>query len=537
MMVDATAADAAAGVAARGIALWPVVIPLGGAAITILLRRRPALQRGVMEAAVLLMLAASIWLLAHVAPGRVAGMAFGGWGAPFGVTFVADRLGAALTTVTGLVALAVAIYARAEVRARRRRAGFDPIFLAMLASVNGAFLTGDIFNLYVWFELMLVAAMGLVTIDRRPAQVDGAIRYAAMSMLGATFILIGIGFLYGATGTLDMASISAALVGREPSVTLSAAAYLLFAGFALKAGLFPFFFWLPASYHTAPITASAALAGLLTKVGFYACLRVFVLVFHAAGEPVVPGLPALFAIVAVATMVLCVLAAIAQIDIRRLLAFHIIGQVAYMMLGLALFSLLGITAAIFYMWHSMLVQAGLFLGAGAVGRATGGYDLRRAGGLMRERPLTAALFATLALSLSGVPPLSGFWAKFLVIDAAFRGGAFWLGVMALIVGLLTLYSMSKVWTDAFWRSPPRARKLTRGVPPAMLGAVALLAACTMGIGLAVGPISSFARAAAVQMLPSAAAGDQAASGAAVPMPSPAISGQASPATIVAPRTP
>jgi multicomponent Na+:H+ antiporter subunit D len=156
---------------------------------------------------------------------------------------------------------------------------------------------------------------------------------------------------------------------------------------------------------------------------------------------------------------------------------------------------------------------------------------------MRERPLTAALFATLALSLSGIPPLSGFWAKFLVIDAAFRGGAFWLGVMALIVGLLTLYSMSKVWTDAFWRSPPRARKLTRGVPPAMLGAVALLAACTMGIGLAVGPISSFARAAAVQMLPSAAAGDQAASGAAVPMPSPAISGQASPATIVAPRTP
>ncbi|HET7551920.1 MAG TPA: proton-conducting transporter membrane subunit [Gemmatimonadaceae bacterium] len=510
-------ADTVADTMADGIAFWPVAIPLGAAAITTLLRRRPALQRGAMEAAVLLMLASSVWLLAHVAHAGIAGMAFGGWGAPFGVTFVADRLGAALTTVTSLVALAVAIYARAEIRARRRRAGFDPIFLAMLAAVNGAFLTGDIFNLYVWFELMLVVAMGLVTIDRRPAQIDGAIRYAAMSMLGATFILIGIGLLYGETGTLDMASISAALVGREPSMTLSAAAYLLFAGFALKAGLFPFFFWLPASYHTAPITASAALAGLLTKVGFYACLRVFVVVFHAVGEPAVPGLPALFTMVAVATMVLCVLAAIAQIDVRRLLAFHIICQVAYMMLGLALLSLLGITAAIFYMLHSMLVQAGLFLGAGAMGRATGGYDLRRAGGLMRERPLLAALFATLALSLSGVPPLSGFWAKFLVIDAAFRGGATWLGVTALVVGLLTLYSMSEIWTDAFWRSPPRPGKLTRAVPPAMVTAMALLAACTMGMGLAIGPVSGFARAAAVQMLTPTTTGQDASSPTAAPM--------------------
>jgi multicomponent Na+:H+ antiporter subunit D len=504
MIVDSMAgatAGVATGVTDSGMALWPVVIPLGAAAITVLLRRRPAIQRGVMEAGVLLMLVASVWLLAYVAHGQVAGMAFGGWGAPFGVTFVADRLGAALTTVTGVIALAVAIYARAEVRARRRRSGFDPIFLAMLASVNGAFLTGDIFNLYVWFELMLVAALGLVTIDRRPAQVDGAVRYAAMSMLGATFILIGIGLLYGETGTLDMASISGALAGRAPSLTLSAAAYLLFAGFALKAGLFPFFFWLPASYHTAPIAASAALAGLLTKVGFYACLRAFVLVFHVAGEPVVPGLPMLFTLVAATTMVLCVLAAIAQVDIRRLLAFHIICQVAYMMLALALLSLVGITAAIFYMLHSMIVQAGLFLGAGAIGRATGDYDLRRAGGLMRERPLTAALFAILALSLSGIPPLSGFWAKFLVIDAAFRGDAIWLGVIALVVGLLTLYSMSKVWTDAFWRSAPHPGRSTRRVPPAMVGAMALLAACTLGMGLAIGPVSSFARAAAVQMQP------------------------------------
>ncbi|MHB1224180.1 MAG: proton-conducting transporter transmembrane domain-containing protein [Gemmatimonadaceae bacterium] len=503
-------ADGLASVARDGAAIWPVAVPLAAAALTILLRRHQALQRAAMEGGVLLMLVASLLLLARAARGEVVTMAFGGWGAPFGVTFVVDRLAAALSAVSGVVALAVAIYARADIRARRRRAGFDPLFLGMLAAVNGAFLTGDLFNLYVWFELMLVAAIGLVAIDRRPSQMDGAIRYAAMSMLGATFILIGIALLYGEAGTLDMASLSATLAGREPSLALSASAFLLLAGFALKAGLFPLFFWLPASYHTAPITVSAALAGLLTKVGFYACLRVLVVVFHLADivpdSEVVPGIPVVLALFAAATMIVGVLASLAQWDIRRLLAYHIVAQVAYMMMGLALVSALGTGAAIFYMLHSMLVQAGLFLGAGAIARASGSYDLRRCGGLMRERPLLTAVFATLALSLSGIPPLSGFWAKFLVIDAAFRDRAAWLAVIALVVGFLTLHSMSRLWTQAFWQQRPRPGQVLRRVPPAMTAAVAILATCTLGIGLAIEPVSSFARAAAVQMMSSAAVG-------------------------------
>ncbi|HYC33959.1 MAG TPA: hypothetical protein VEB59_16835, partial [Gemmatimonadales bacterium] len=181
---------------AGGMALWPVAVPLAAAALAVLLRRRPLLQRGAMEAAVVLMLLSAVMLLARVAQGPTLVLDFGGWGAPFGVTFVADGLSAALCTVTGIVALAVAVFARADIRARRRRAGFDPLFLGMLAAVNGAFLTGDLFNLYVWFELMLVTALGLLTLDRRPAQIDGAFRYAALSMLGATFMLVGIGLLY-----------------------------------------------------------------------------------------------------------------------------------------------------------------------------------------------------------------------------------------------------------------------------------------------------------------------------------------------------
>jgi len=484
-----------------GLALWPVAVPLAAAAITAMLRRSPALQRAVMEGGVLLMLAASLILLTRVASGEVLGIRFGGWGAPFGVTFVADRLGAALSAVTGVVALAVAIYARADIRARRRHAGFDPLFLAMLAAVNGAFLTGDIFNLYVWFELMLVTALGLVTLDRRRAQIDGAIRYASMSMLGATFMLIGIGLLYGETGTLDMAALSATLAGRSPTVTLSVSAFLLLAGFAVKAGVFPLFFWLPASYHTAPITVTAALAGLLTKVGFYACLRIFVVVFGIVDTAIVPGLAPLLALLAAATMIVSVLAAIAQVDIRRLLAYHIVGQVAYLMMGLALASILGLAAAIFYTVHTMLVQTGLFLGAGAIARVNGSYDLRRRGALLRTHPLLAALFALMALSLSGVPPLSGFWAKFGIIDAAFRADATGLAVLALIAGFLTLYSMSMLWSHAFWKTAPRVRHGVRRVPPAMLIALALLGACTVGLGIAIEPAARFARAAATQMTP------------------------------------
>ena len=493
---------------ADGLAIWPVIVPLGGAALTLLLRRRPALQRAVMEVAVAAMLLASALLLARTMGGATLVAKFGGWGGPFGVTFVADLLSATLCTAAGVVALAVAIFARADVRARRRRAGFDPLFLGMLAAVNGAFLTGDIFNLYVWFELMLVTALGLMTLDRRPAQVDGAIRYAAMSMMGATLMLVGIGLLYGEAGTLDMAHLAATLAGGAPSTTRTVAAYLLLAGLVLKAGLFPLFFWLPASYHTAPVTVTAALAGLLTKVAFYACLRVFVVVFGVgSGAAAVAGVPPVLALLAVATMLVGVLAAIAQVDVRRLLAFHVVGQVAYLVMALALASRLGVAAAIFYTVHTMLVQTGLFLGAGAIARAGGGYDVRDLGGLIREHPRFSALFAVLALSISGIPPLSGFWAKALVIDAAFRSGvpgAGWLAAVALVTGFLTLYSMSLLWSQVFWRPRARAGHSARRIPGAMIAAVALLAACTLGIGLAVEPVVRLSRAAATQLMPAAA---------------------------------
>ena len=485
-----------------GYTVWPVVIPLVAAACTMLIRRRGA-RRWVMEAAVLLTVVAAVTLLVRVTAGGTMVMKFGGWGAPFGITFVADSVGALLTATAGVVALAVAVFARADIRARRRNAGFDPLFLGMLAAVNGAFLTGDIFNLYVWFELMLVTAIGLMTIDRRRDQIDGALRYAPMSMMGATFILVGIALLFGEAGTLDMAHLATVLGGRPPSMAVTASGFLLLAGFALKAGMFPLFFWLPASYHTAPIPVTAALAGLLTKVAFYAMLRVLVTVFGYGAGGALPGAQLLLAILAGATMLVAVLAAIAQVDVRRLLSFHVLGQVAYLVMALAVASFAGITAAIFYTVHTMLVQTGLFLAAGAMQRASGSHDLRAAGGLIREHPYFTGLFAVLALSMSGVPPLSGFWAKFLVFEAALDAGTVastFLVVIALVTGVLTLYSMSLLWLRAFWNPRRVGHAGRRPIPRAMLAGVGIIVACTIGIGIAVDPILGLSRAAAAQLV-------------------------------------
>ena len=472
----------------------PLLGPLAAAALTVPVRHRPLVSRTVMEAAVGLGAAAALLLfLAVEARGSIV-MRMGGWPRPFAIAFVADRFSALMVLVTAVVALAGAVHARAAIGRRRRRAGFDPLFLGLLAAVNGAFLTGDLFNLYVWFELMLVAALGLMLLDRRPAQVAAAFRYAAPAMVAAAAILLGIGIIAAETGTLDMAAAGAVLAGRPPTLAVAAAAALLMGGFALKAGLVPFHLWLPATYPQAPLVVQGIFAGLLTKVGFYAAARVLTALF---GTGLLAGMAAALALAGVATMLLCALAALAEQDLRRLLAWHVIAQVGYMATGLGAATAAGVQAAIFFMAHSMLVQTNLFFVAAAAARAGCSLDLRRSGGVVRAQPLLAGLAAVPILSLAGIPPLSGFWAKFGVIGAAFAGQSPWLGIAALIAGLLTIVSMAGVWARVFWQLPTAAGA-GRRVPVAMLFSIALLSAATLGIGLAPNGLWQVAAAAAAE---------------------------------------
>jgi multicomponent Na+:H+ antiporter subunit D len=470
---------------------WPVLIPIFTAALTAALWAWPTAQRVVGTASLVLLLGVSLWLAVVVAEQGVIAKQFGAWGAPFGITFVADPLSAAMIAISGILAFAVGIFSLADIRPRQERAGFHPLYHGLLAGVNGAFLTGDIFNLYVWFEVMLIASLGLLVLNRGKAQLDGALKYAAMNLFGTILFLIAVALLYGAAGTLNMADLARILPQTEMTSGLTISALLFLAAFGIKAGLFPLFFWLPASYHTAPITVSAIFAGLLTKVGVYAAFRVFTLLFEIEGG----GLREIVAFIAAMTMITGVFGAVIQWNVRRILSFHIISQIGYMLLGLALATPVALAGAVFYIVHHIIVKANLFLLAGAIQRAAGTDDLHKAGGLLKSHPMLAVLFLIPALSLAGLPPLSGFWAKFLVIDASLRAEAWILAVIALAVGSLTLLSMSKIWMEAFWKKPVLVRKTPRKVPMAFMLPIMMLGAVTLTIGLYAEPFVEYARAA------------------------------------------
>jgi multicomponent Na+:H+ antiporter subunit D len=366
----------------------------------------------------------------------------------------------------------------------------------MLAGICGAFLTGDIFNMYVWFEVMLISSFGLLVIGGGRAQLDGAIKYVGLNLIATVAFLSGVGLLYGATGALNMADLHGRLAGREGETAIVAAAAFLIFAFGSKAALFPVFFWLPASYHTPPAAVSALFAGLLTKVGVYALIRTFTLIFvHDTAYT-----HGLLLIVSGLTMLAGVMGAMVQSEMRRILSFHIISQIGYMVAGLALFGLttdpnlraLALAAAVFYIVHHILVKTNLFLVSGVVDRLQGTFHLGPLGGLYRQRPGFSILFAVPAMALVGMPPLSGFFAKLAIIRVALSLEQYVLVFVALVTSLLTMYSMTKIWNEAFWKEAPEGEGTivpTSEDPeqgrlrPLMVGPIIALAAMTIAIGI------------------------------------------------------
>jgi multicomponent Na+:H+ antiporter subunit D len=481
----------------------PLVIPFGAAVLAFLARNHAA-GRWISVGGAALQLAAAAALMQVVWARGVVAAQMGGWPAPFGITLVADLLSAAMVVITALVALAVALYALADIDRGAEAQGYHALFNVLIAGVTGAFLTGDLFNLYVWFEVMLIASFGLLVLGGGRERIDGAVKYVALNLVSTILFLTGIGLLYGMTGTLNMADLSLAVEEADQGL-LTVVALAFMVAFGVKAAVFPLFFWLPASYHTPAFSVSAVFAGLLTKVGVYALIRMFTLVFdHDTGLT-----HGLLLWVAALTMVTGVLGAAAQSDFRKILSFHIVSQIGYMIMGLALFTPLALVGAVFYLLHHIVVKANLFLIAGVAQRLAGGTALARIGGLYASAPLLALLFLVPAFSLAGFPPLSGFWAKFLLVRAALEVGGWAIAAVALLVGLLTIYSMTKIWAAAFWEPhpeglEPRLSRLDRGARLALLAPVAGLALVTLGIGLHPEPFVALAERAAAQLLDPAA---------------------------------
>ena len=473
----------------------PILLPLSTAAILLLAPKRPLLQRCIALAGSSLLLGAALLLFRRVESGGIQVLQVSGWPAPFGITLVADLLAAMLVLMVGIVGVAIAAAGFAGVDPRREAFGYHPLIQVLLMGVAGAFLTGDLFNLYVWFEVMLVASFVLMALHRTRAQAEAAFKYVTINLIASSIFLTALGLLYGVTGTLNMAELATVWPALHTPGIDTVLAVLFVIAFSIKAGLFPLFFWLPASYHTPPAAIGAVFAGLLTKVGVYALMRIFTLLFQNAPE----ALFTLLLVMSVATMVIGLVAALNECDFRRILSFNLVGHIGYTTASLSVMTPPALAGGIFYVLHHIVVITNLFLVSGVLLRLRRTTDMRGLGGLYRSQPVFSALAMVPVFSLAGVPPLSGFLGKLAILQGTFAADAYWLGGAVLVVGLLTLLSMGRTWSDAFWRPPAAARDLTvAGMP--LLITICGLSLVTIAITFVAGPLFELTSRAAHQLL-------------------------------------
>ncbi len=482
----------------------PIILPMLSALTGLLLRNSMPAQRSLSLVGPLTIAISGLWLLIVAENDGIQAMTLGAWPAPFGIVLVADHFSAFMLTVAGLVSLAAIIYSFAVLHERNIRFGHYSAVNLMLAGVAGAFLTGDMFNLFVWFELMLIASFVLLALGGGRRRIEGSVKYVAINLVSSAFFLAGVGILYAITGTLNMADISVKIgeVDNQGLVTVTAMFFIV--SFGLKSAAFPLFFWLPASYHTPSIEVTALFSGLLTKVGVYALLRVFTLIFWND----VDFTHTLIMVIAGFTMVIGVIGAVAQYDYRRLLSFHIVSQIGYMLMGLSIFTPAAIAGAILFMAHNMLVKTSLFLVGGVLAHYSGTESLSRMGGIYRSRPFLAGLFAIAALSLAGLPPSSGFISKLALVRAGIDAEDYAIIGVSLGVSLFTMYSMVKIWNSAFWRplpenaprSVPSLRELRPIEQALMMGPIILLIGLSVVLGFVAQPVLEIATTAADSLI-------------------------------------
>jgi len=474
----------------------PVLVPLVAAALMLIVRPLLA-QRTISVAALLASLVTSITVLVDVwGDGPVKVVRLGGWPGEFAITMVADRLASVMVVVALVVVSAVLVYAMGQGGADEKSPFYHPVYMVMAAGISQAFLAGDLFNLFVAFEILLMASYVLLTLEGTSAQIRSGTTYVVLNVIESMVLVVTVGLIFAATGTVNMAELPERLAALPDGVRMGLQLLLLLA-FGIKAAVFPLFFWLPDSYPTAPSSVSAVFAGLLTKVGVYCLIRVQTLLF--------PGeLDGLVMVIGALTMLIGVIGAVSHTDMKRILSFHIISQIGYMVFGLGVGGPVAIAATIFYLIHHIPVKTSLFLVEGIIERDSGSSSLDSVSGLARRSPFLAVLFLVPALSLAGLPPLSGFLAKFAIVRAGLEDAQY-LGVaVAIVVSLLTLVSMVKIWVGAFWGDvEPVDRVDVVGLlrrQPLMAVGTAVVVIVSLTIAVAAGPLYDFAEKAARQAL-------------------------------------
>ncbi|OHQ76725.1 Na+/H+ antiporter subunit D [Corynebacterium sp. HMSC073H12] len=498
----------------------PIIVPAATAAIALLLARFPKAQQAIALFSLGSLLGVAGALVYLIYAHGIHTVQVGGWDAPIGITLVADNLAVLMVTVSQLVLFAVMWFGIGQGISDGDEdepiSVFVPTYMLLNMGVSMAFLAGDLFNMYVGFEVLLVASYVLLTLGASSSRTRAGVSYVMVNMLSSMVFLLAIGLVYQAVGTVNFAHISLRMEDI-PDGTRTAIFAVLLVAFAVKAAVFPLSAWLPDSYPTAPSMVTAVFAGLLTKVGVYAIIRTRSVVFPDG------RLDDVLMWAGLATMLMGILGAMAQNDIKRLLSFTLVSHIGYMIFGIAVGNTLGLGGAIFYIVHHILVQTALFLVVGLIERQAGSSSLRSLGGLAKSSPLLALLYLVPALNLGGIPPFSGFLGKVMLIEAGAQDGSVtaWILVAgSIITSLLTLYTMILVWSKAFWRDrsdapegdtvlaqPAALRERTQMVaiaerddvgrmPLGMVMPTALLVMASVGVTILAGPLSNVATEAA-----------------------------------------
>jgi multicomponent Na+:H+ antiporter subunit D len=476
-----------------------------GAALALLAHGHLRLQRAISLAALTGSLAVSIVLLAHADREGPAVARIGGWSASVGISYVVDRFSGLMLVVALVTLLAVLVFAGGEHSLTSDSPIFNPVYLVLAAGIGAAFSTGDLFHMFVSFEILLMASYVLLTLDGNEAQVRTGTTYVVVNTIESIVLVVAVGLVYAATGTLSMAELPARLAGLSDGVRTGLQLLLLVA-FGLKAAVFPLYFWLPDSYPTARGPITAVFAGLLTKIGVYAVLRTQTLLFADANHELLLWVAAL-------TMVVGVVGAIAQNEVKRILSFHIVSQIGYMILGIAIGGPAAIAATIFFLLHQVPIKSSLFLVEGMIEHATGSSSLDRLSGLVHRSGMLGVLFLLPALSLAGIPPFSGFVAKLGLVTAGLEHGEYVAVGVAIGCSLLTLVSMAKIWLGAFWgpagELPLRpvgaavvtgdAARVVWRWPASMVIATTAMVAIGLGLAIGAGPLYGLCERAAAEI--------------------------------------
>ena len=426
--------------------LLPIIIPFFFGMFLIFNQKRLAYQRIITMLGLILAIICALSLVYKVYLDGPQTVTFGSWPAPFGITMVSDMVSALLVTTTLVLAFFIVWYGFESIGKERERFFYYPGVMFIITGVNGAFTTGDIFNLFVFFEVLLMASYLLIVLGGEKAQLRESIKYILVNVLSSALFVITVAFLYSVVGTLSMADISLKIAEIKQPGIITVIAVMFLMVFGMKAAIFPLYFWLPSAYSAPPIPVLALFGALLTKVGVYAIMRTYTLFFtHDLAYT-----HELLLILSIITIIAGCIGALAHFDVKQIIIYNIVIAVGVILFGVAQMNQIGLEGAMFYLVHDMIIKAALFMLIGLVIYVTGTTNLRKMGGLMKTYPALGWFYLIAAFGLAGVPPLSGFVGKLLIVQGGFQAGNIWTSLLLLASSLVVLLSVMRIFIYAFW---------------------------------------------------------------------------------------